>query len=63
MNVVYLFFILVSIYCILLGLIGLTIFPQPETKYLESLNAFMALALADKISNFVGKQKIIKLNN
>ncbi|OUM64657.1 hypothetical protein PIROE2DRAFT_8495 [Piromyces sp. E2] len=42
----------VSIYCILLGLIGLTIIPQPETKYLESLNAFMALALADKISNF-----------
>ncbi|ORX54212.1 hypothetical protein BCR36DRAFT_322545 [Piromyces finnis] len=49
----------VSIYCILLGLISLTIFPQPETKYLESLNAFMALALADKISNFIGKEKII----
>jgi len=48
----------VSIYCILMGIVGLIIIPQQETKYLESLNAFMALALADKISSFVGKEKI-----
>jgi len=49
----------VSVYCILMGLVGLTIIPQPETKYLESLGSFMALALADKISNFIGKEKYI----
>jgi len=41
-----------------MGIIGLIIIPQQETKYLESLNAFMALALADKISSFIGKEKI-----
>ncbi|ORY72669.1 hypothetical protein LY90DRAFT_699910 [Neocallimastix californiae] len=47
----------VSIYCILMGLVGLTIVPQAETKYLESMGVFMVLALADKISYFVGKEK------
>jgi phosphatidylinositol glycan class Z len=51
----------VSIYCILMGLVGLTIVPQAETKYLESMGVFMVLALADKISYFVGKEKIIFL--
>jgi len=48
----------VSIYCIVAGLIGLTIIPQAETKYFESMNVFIVLALADKICNFVGKEKI-----
>jgi len=51
----------ISIYCIILGLIGLTIVPQAETKYLESMGVFMVLALADKICYFVGKEKIIFL--
>jgi len=44
-----------------MGLVGLTIVPQAETKYLESMGVFMVLALADKISYFVGKEKIIFL--